>query len=164
MDDRLAVPVNYFGAVATLEGLRPLLARGTDPSAVAISSNSTTTHPGLPAEIVNHASHHPETQPAAGAHRGTGIVIDEYASDIVGNSRALILNFQVKLRAGDIGSKADLATFRSHGTRVQEQVQHRLPHGAALDRQFVFVAPLNCPDETLAAAAQLLLKSNPSST
>lgn len=46
----LIVSVNYFGAVATLEGLRPLLARGTDPSAVAISSNSTTTMPGYPAE------------------------------------------------------------------------------------------------------------------
>jgi NAD(P)-dependent dehydrogenase (short-subunit alcohol dehydrogenase family) len=53
MDDGLAVQVNYFGAVATLEGLRPLLARGTDPSAVAISSNSTTTHPSLPPEIVD---------------------------------------------------------------------------------------------------------------
>jgi len=38
----LVVSVNYFGAVATLEGLRPLLARGTGPSAVAISSNSST--------------------------------------------------------------------------------------------------------------------------
>lgn len=46
----LIVSVNYFGAVATLEGLRPLLARGTNPSAVAISSNSTTTMPGYPAE------------------------------------------------------------------------------------------------------------------
>jgi NAD(P)-dependent dehydrogenase (short-subunit alcohol dehydrogenase family) len=36
------VSINYFGAVATLEGLRPLLARGTNASAVAISSNSTT--------------------------------------------------------------------------------------------------------------------------
>jgi len=53
MDEKLAVPVNYFGAIATLEGLRPLLARGTNPSAVAISSNSTTTHPGLPEEIVD---------------------------------------------------------------------------------------------------------------
>jgi NAD(P)-dependent dehydrogenase (short-subunit alcohol dehydrogenase family) len=53
MDDTLAVQVNYYGAVATLEGLRPLLARGTDPSAVAISSNSTTTHPSLPPEIVD---------------------------------------------------------------------------------------------------------------
>jgi NAD(P)-dependent dehydrogenase (short-subunit alcohol dehydrogenase family) len=45
--------VNFFGAVATLEGLRPLLARGTDPSAVAISSNSATTTPGLPAGPVD---------------------------------------------------------------------------------------------------------------
>ena len=43
--------VNFFGAVATLEGLRPLLAAGTNPSAVAISSNSTTTTPGLPAAL-----------------------------------------------------------------------------------------------------------------
>jgi NAD(P)-dependent dehydrogenase (short-subunit alcohol dehydrogenase family) len=50
--DPKVVAINYFGAVATLEGLRPLLARGTDPSAVAISSNSTTTTPGLPAEFV----------------------------------------------------------------------------------------------------------------
>ena len=48
----VTVAINYFGAVATLEGLRPLLARGTDPSAVAISSNSTTTTPGLPEELV----------------------------------------------------------------------------------------------------------------
>jgi NAD(P)-dependent dehydrogenase (short-subunit alcohol dehydrogenase family) len=47
------VAINYFGAVATLEGLRPLLARGVDPSAVAISSNSTTTTPGLPNDLVD---------------------------------------------------------------------------------------------------------------
>ena len=34
------VAVNYFGAVATLAGLRPLLAKGSAPAAVAISSNS----------------------------------------------------------------------------------------------------------------------------
>ncbi len=34
----LTVKVNYFGAVATLEGLRPLLAQGTLPRAVGISS------------------------------------------------------------------------------------------------------------------------------
>ncbi|MFH8680840.1 SDR family oxidoreductase [Streptomyces lydicus] len=33
-----AVSVNYFGAVAILEGLRPLLAAGTDPRAVVIAS------------------------------------------------------------------------------------------------------------------------------
>lgn len=39
------VSVNYFGAVATLAGLRPLLAAGTSPAAVAISSNSATLVP-----------------------------------------------------------------------------------------------------------------------
>jgi NAD(P)-dependent dehydrogenase (short-subunit alcohol dehydrogenase family) len=47
----LVVAVNYFGAVATLGGLRPLLARGSDASAdasaVAISSNSSTTMRGV---------------------------------------------------------------------------------------------------------------------
>jgi NAD(P)-dependent dehydrogenase (short-subunit alcohol dehydrogenase family) len=47
------VAINYFGAVATLEGLRPLLARGTDAAAVAISSNSTTTTPGLAPSFVD---------------------------------------------------------------------------------------------------------------
>ena len=37
--------LNYFGAVATLHGLRPLLAKGTNASAVAISSNAATTQP-----------------------------------------------------------------------------------------------------------------------
>jgi NAD(P)-dependent dehydrogenase (short-subunit alcohol dehydrogenase family) len=48
----LIVSVNYFGAVATLEGLRPLLApRGG--AAVAISSNSASTAPGVPASLVD---------------------------------------------------------------------------------------------------------------
>jgi len=34
------VSVNYFGAVEVLDGLRPALAAGTHPSAIAISSNS----------------------------------------------------------------------------------------------------------------------------
>ncbi|MFE0380159.1 SDR family oxidoreductase [Streptomyces inhibens] len=34
----LTVQVNYFGVIATLEGLRPLLTAGTDPRAVLISS------------------------------------------------------------------------------------------------------------------------------
>jgi NAD(P)-dependent dehydrogenase (short-subunit alcohol dehydrogenase family) len=51
-DDRsLIVAVNYYGAVATLEGLRPLLTAGAG-SAVAISSNSTTTAPGMSAALV----------------------------------------------------------------------------------------------------------------
>ena len=49
----LVVSVNYFGAIATLEGLRPLLAAGTDASVVAISSNSATAMPGLAPAVVD---------------------------------------------------------------------------------------------------------------
>src|SRR5437868_7910788 len=48
----LLVSVNYFGTVELLAGLRELLAAGTDAAAVAISSNSTTTQPGVSAELV----------------------------------------------------------------------------------------------------------------
>lgn len=53
-DSPLVLSINYFGAVATLAGLRPLLAKGTNASAVAISSNSTTaTKGGVVAEAVD---------------------------------------------------------------------------------------------------------------
>jgi len=53
------VAIDFFGAVATLEGLRPLLATGAASagaggvSAVAISSNSTTTQPGVPLAVTD---------------------------------------------------------------------------------------------------------------
>ncbi len=43
--------VNYFGAIATIEALRPMLERGVDASVIAVASNSTTTQPGYPAEL-----------------------------------------------------------------------------------------------------------------
>jgi NAD(P)-dependent dehydrogenase (short-subunit alcohol dehydrogenase family) len=48
----LLASVNYFGTVALLDGLRPLLAQGDRPAAVAISSNSTTCQPGVPMDLV----------------------------------------------------------------------------------------------------------------
>jgi NAD(P)-dependent dehydrogenase (short-subunit alcohol dehydrogenase family) len=45
------VSVNYFGTIEILAGLRPLLARGNRPAAVAISSNSTTCMPGVPMRV-----------------------------------------------------------------------------------------------------------------
>ncbi len=47
------VSVNYFGAIATLTGLRPLLANRTDSSAVVVGSNSATTQPGYPIEVAD---------------------------------------------------------------------------------------------------------------
>jgi NAD(P)-dependent dehydrogenase (short-subunit alcohol dehydrogenase family) len=52
-DGPTVVAVNHFGAVATLDGLRPLLERGSSASAVAISSNSTTTFPDLPLAVTH---------------------------------------------------------------------------------------------------------------
>ena len=46
------VAVNYFGTVELLEALRPALAGAAAPSVVAISSNSTTTTPGVPEDLV----------------------------------------------------------------------------------------------------------------
>lgn len=48
----LLASINYFGSVSLLEGLRPLLANGDRPAAVAISSNSTTCQPGVPMDVV----------------------------------------------------------------------------------------------------------------
>jgi NAD(P)-dependent dehydrogenase (short-subunit alcohol dehydrogenase family) len=48
----LLASVNYFGSVALLQGLRPLLAAGDRPAAVAISSNSTTVQPAVPLDVV----------------------------------------------------------------------------------------------------------------
>jgi NAD(P)-dependent dehydrogenase (short-subunit alcohol dehydrogenase family) len=50
-DGRIVTAINYFGAVATLEGLRPLLAGRPGAAAVAVSSNSTTTQPGVPVDL-----------------------------------------------------------------------------------------------------------------
>ena len=54
----LVAAVNYFGSVDVLEGLRPLLAAGG--AAVAISSNSTTVQPAIPADLVEALLHHDE--------------------------------------------------------------------------------------------------------
>ena len=51
-DGALVTSINYFGAVATLGGLRPLLAGRPNASAIAVSSNSSTTQPGVSLEHV----------------------------------------------------------------------------------------------------------------
>lgn len=65
----LVASVNYFGTVALHEGLRPLLANGDRPAAVAISSNSTTIQPGVPMDVVEHclAGDEPGAREAADA-------------------------------------------------------------------------------------------------
>jgi NAD(P)-dependent dehydrogenase (short-subunit alcohol dehydrogenase family) len=72
-DQPVVVAINFFGAIATLEGLRTLLAHGTDASAVAISSNSTTTTPGLPTDLVDVILAGDEAQALAATSRAPGV-------------------------------------------------------------------------------------------
>ena len=51
-DGALVTSINYFGAIATLEGLRSLLVGRPGASAVAVASNSATTQPALRLEHV----------------------------------------------------------------------------------------------------------------
>jgi NAD(P)-dependent dehydrogenase (short-subunit alcohol dehydrogenase family) len=69
-DGRLVTAINYFGAVATLEGLRPLLAGRPGASAVAISSNSATTQPALPVDHVERCLAGDEAAALDGAPHG----------------------------------------------------------------------------------------------
>ena len=65
----LLASVNYFGSIALLAGLRPLLlpAAGAGPggAAVAISSNSTTVQPDIPAAVVEACLAHDEERACA---------------------------------------------------------------------------------------------------
>jgi NAD(P)-dependent dehydrogenase (short-subunit alcohol dehydrogenase family) len=71
-EEPLTVRVNYFGAVATLDGLRPLLARGHAPRAVTISS-ITSLHP-FDDQVVAACLAGDEEQAAAAAE-GKGLLI-----------------------------------------------------------------------------------------
>jgi NAD(P)-dependent dehydrogenase (short-subunit alcohol dehydrogenase family) len=72
----LLVSVNYFGTVELLAGLRGALAGGTEPAAVAISSNSTTTQPGIALALVDACLAGDE--PAACALAGVGESLSTY--------------------------------------------------------------------------------------
>ncbi|MEU5092730.1 SDR family oxidoreductase [Streptomyces sp. NPDC021356] len=85
--DPLTVKVNHFGAVATLEGLRPLLAAGTDPRAVVIGSIDSV-HPADPAIVEAALAGDEETAVAAAraaVDRGEGHLV--YSSSKAAVSR-----------------------------------------------------------------------------
>ncbi len=54
VDPELVVSVNYFGALALVEGLRPQLAAAGGAGVVLLASNSTTCQPGWPTEPRRH--------------------------------------------------------------------------------------------------------------
>ncbi|MEJ6511870.1 MAG: SDR family oxidoreductase [Actinomycetota bacterium] len=74
----LLASVNYFGTVEIMVGLRPMLAKGTNPSAVAISSNSTTTAPGYSLALTEACLAGDEDAARIEADKGNSII--EYAA------------------------------------------------------------------------------------
>jgi NAD(P)-dependent dehydrogenase (short-subunit alcohol dehydrogenase family) len=52
-DAALMVSINYFGAIALVEGLRPLLVQGDQPSVVLLASNSITCQPAWNVDVAN---------------------------------------------------------------------------------------------------------------
>ena len=81
----LLVSVNYFGTVELLAGLRPLLAAGSAPAAVAISSNATTCQPNWAPEIVEACLAGDEEQ--ARRRAGEGSSMSTYAETKVAVAR-----------------------------------------------------------------------------
>ncbi|MDX6744310.1 SDR family oxidoreductase [Actinocorallia sp. A-T 12471] len=53
VDPELLVSVNYFGALALVEGLRPELVRAEGAAVVLLSSNSVSCQPGWPAAVAD---------------------------------------------------------------------------------------------------------------
>jgi NAD(P)-dependent dehydrogenase (short-subunit alcohol dehydrogenase family) len=86
-DHALIASVNYFGFLATLDGLFDALSRGTDAAAVAISSNSTTIDPTVDAELVGACVAADEGAARARANELEGWTV--YASTKVGVARTV---------------------------------------------------------------------------
>lgn len=86
-DHALIVSVNYFGFLATLDGLFAALAKGTDAGAVAISSNSTTIDPTVDSALVQACVDDDESAARARAKELEGWTV--YASTKVGVARTV---------------------------------------------------------------------------
>jgi NAD(P)-dependent dehydrogenase (short-subunit alcohol dehydrogenase family) len=77
----IVVSINYFGSASLLEGLRPALARGTRPSAIAISSLSTTVMPDIPDALIEAclAGDEPEARSLAAKNPGAAYAASKLA-------------------------------------------------------------------------------------
>jgi NAD(P)-dependent dehydrogenase (short-subunit alcohol dehydrogenase family) len=73
-DPATMVSINYFGSEAFLTALRPALAASGSAQVVAVSSNSTTAQPGIPADLVDVClAGDEEAARALAAHHGDGV-------------------------------------------------------------------------------------------
>lgn len=98
------VGVNYFGALATLEGLRPLLANSTTPRAVATASMASLFP--VDDELVDAMLAHDE--PAA-LHRATELIEAGTASTIYGSTKRALAKWIRRNAATDEWAGAGIA-------------------------------------------------------
>lgn len=99
LKDRAAiVSINYFGAVALIDGLLDALAAGTNPAAVAIASNSATVDPSVNAELVDACLEADETLARSKASVLPGNTV--YASSKAALARAVRRRVQTWGEAG----------------------------------------------------------------
>lgn len=149
----LLVSVNYFGTVALLEGLRPLLAAGDRPAVVAVSSNSTTCQPGVPMEVAELCLAGDEAGARAAADVATGLMT--YPATKIAVARWARRHAPTDAWAG-AGINLNVVAPGAVETPMLEATRHDPTIGAFVDAFPVPIGRKGSADE-LAAFVQFLL-------
>jgi NAD(P)-dependent dehydrogenase (short-subunit alcohol dehydrogenase family) len=149
--DRI-VAVNYFGAVATVEGLLDALAGGSQPAVVMISSNSTTMTPGAAGKLAD-ACRSLDDEPAA-----LGLAVDAHPAVAYAASKVGVGRF-VRRRALDLGPRGIRINSVAPGAFDTPLLQQGLDDPETRDLIAAIPIPLGrrgAPDDIAAVVAWLL--------
>jgi NAD(P)-dependent dehydrogenase (short-subunit alcohol dehydrogenase family) len=116
----LVARVNYFGAVALLDGLRPVLERGDHPAAVAIGSNSATAAPVGDTALVDLLLGDDE--------EGAAVLADGLDGELVYALSKLALARAVRRRAADWGQAGVRLNAVAPGPVLTDLTRQALEH------------------------------------
>lgn len=116
----LVARVDYFGAVALLDGLRPLLELGERPAAVAIASNSATAAPMGEAALVDLL--------LADDEEGAAALADSLDGELVYAQSKLALARAVRRRAPDWGQAGVRLNAVAPGPVLTDLTRQALEH------------------------------------
>ncbi|MCB0970422.1 MAG: SDR family oxidoreductase [Acidimicrobiales bacterium] len=147
----LVASINYFGTVALLEGLRPLLARGRDAAAVAIASNSASIQPDPPLEVTEACLAGDEAAARAAADAASGLAT--YPASKLAVARWV--RRQAPAWAGD-GVTLNAIAPGAVETPLLDGTRHDPTIGAFVDELPIPAGRPGRPDEIAAMVAFLL--------
>jgi NAD(P)-dependent dehydrogenase (short-subunit alcohol dehydrogenase family) len=150
-DHGLIASVNYFGFLATLDGLFDALAAGDRAAAVAISSNSTTIDPTVDADLVAAFLDGDEPRARSLAADAAGNTV--YASSKVAVARAVRRRVQ---EWGEAGVRVNAVAPGPFESPLLQQGRDDPTFGPLIDALPVPTAQVGTPDE-VAAVIQFLL-------